>query len=263
MGIKSKIELRKDKQFKVGIVLSGGGARGFAHLGALQALHERKIYPEIISGVSAGAIVGAFYANGMAPEDIFDLLKSKGVFNYSSLSLPLNGLLGLDGLMEELKSHIECKDVKELTKPAYFATTNLNKGEVEYKKEGSLPQIIAASSCIPILFKPIEMDGHLYIDGGTYDNFPIKPIRPLCEKIIGINISPVHVTKELKGMFQIAARVFQLSVNATAQNSLETCDILIEPKKLSTFSILDSSVADELYEIGYNEAKDVLSKTDL
>ena len=66
--------MTKDKQYKIGIVLSGGGARGFAHLGALQALHEHKIYPEIISGVSAGAIVGAFYANGMAPEDIFDLL---------------------------------------------------------------------------------------------------------------------------------------------------------------------------------------------
>ena len=255
--------MTKDKQYKIGIVLSGGGARGFAHLGALQALHEHKIYPQIISGVSAGAIVGAFYANGMAPEDIFDLLKSKGIFNYSSLALPLKGLLGLEGLIQELQSHIECKDVSELTKPAFFATTNLNKGIVEYKNSGPLPQVVAASSCIPILFKPIEMDGCLYIDGGTYDNFPIKPIRSLCETVIGINISPIHVTQELDGMLQIAARVFQLSVNSTIQSSLSDCDIMIEPKKLSTFSILDSSVADQLYEIGYDATLEKLEELDL
>ena len=81
-----------------------------------------------------------------------------------------------------------------------------------------------------------------------------------CDSVVGIEDE--HFLEEINCFFR-AARVFQLSVNATAQNSLETCDILIEPKKLSTFSILDSSVADELYEIGYNEAKDVLSKTDL
>ncbi|WP_421869343.1 patatin-like phospholipase family protein [Marinoscillum sp.] len=255
--------MTKDKQYKIGIVLSGGGARGFAHIGALQALHEQKVYPEIISGVSAGSIVGAFYAYGMAPEDILDLLKEKGVFDYSTLSLPLTGLLSLEGLKKELKNNIDCGDISELSKPAYFATTNLNTGNIEYLNEGPIPLVIAASSCIPILFKPIEMNGSLYIDGGTYDNFPIKPIKDKCEKIIGINISPLEDVKKLDSMLQIATRVFQLSVNATAQPSLSQCDVLIEPKKLSSFSILDSSVADELFEIGYHAAKNQLKNVEL
>lgn len=244
-------------------MLSGGGARGFAHLGALQALHEAGIYPEVISGVSAGAIAGAFYAYGMAPEDIFELLKEKGLYDYSGLNFPLNGLLSLDGLSEEIKKNIPCGDIEELEKPAFFAATNLTKGKVEYFSSGNLCDVVAASACIPILFSPIKINGQQYIDGGTFDNFPIKPIREDCERVIGINISPVNEVSELSSMTQIAARVFQLSVNATAFNSLKTCDYLIEPESLFKYSILDSSVANEVFEIGYEATRKQLKDSPL
>lgn len=253
----------QDKKYNIGLVLSGGGARGFAHLGALQALHEAKIYPDVISGVSAGAIAGAFYAHGMAPEDIFELLKEKGVLEYSKFGFPINGLLSLDGLVSEIKENIPCEDVSELSKPAFFAATNLNTGKVEYFSKGNLCKVVAASACIPILFSPIKMNGYQYIDGGTFDNFPVKPILNKCEKIIGINISPVNEIEELKSLSAIAARVFQLSVNATAHNSLRECDLLIEPKELFKYTILDSSAANEVYQIGYEATKKELEENPL
>lgn len=254
------------KKYKTGIVLSGGGARGFAHLGALQALHEAKIYPEIISGVSAGAIVGAFYAYGMAPEDIFDLLKKKNFFSYTKLKIPKNGLLSIEGLVESLKENIPCKDIKDLEKPAVFAVSNLMSAKVEYKTEGVLCEIVAASSAIPVLFSPITIDKQMYADGGLFDNMPVKPIRNQCEKIIGVHISPVKEikkTNELDGLMTIATRTFQLSVNANIQKSLDQCDLLIEPKELAEFSILEQNNVDKTYKIGYDATKKALKNSDL
>jgi len=255
--------MSQDKKYKLGLVLSGGGARGFAHLGAIQAMHENGLYPEVISGVSAGAIVGAFYAYGMSPEDTFDLLKEKGIFEYSKLKFPFNGLLSISGLEEEIKNNIPCADIKDLEKPAFFAATNLNKGRIEYFNKGELCKIVPASACIPILFSPVEIDGQQYVDGGTFDNFPVKPIREDCEKIIGVNISPVNEVGKLDSMGKIAARVFQLSVNATAHNNQQHCDILIAPKGLEKFGMLDSSLADDLYKIGYEAANKELKKLSL
>ena len=254
--------MAQDKKYKLGIVLSGGGARGFAHIGALQALHEADLYPDVISGVSAGAIVGAFYAHGKAPEDILELLKDKGILDYSKLGLPLDGFLSISGLINDLKKNILCNDVGDLDKPAFFATTNLNTGKIEYKNSGNLCKVVAASACIPILFKPVELEGQQYIDGGTFDNFPIKPIKDDCERIIGINISPVNEVGKVEGMLKIAARVFQISVNATAHNSLPLCDLLVEPSDLFNYSILDIDNVKKVYEIGYEATKKALEEAD-
>ena len=147
--------MAQDKKYQLGIVLSGGGARGFAHIGALQALHEADLYPDVISGVSAGAIVGAFYAHGKAPEDIFEVLRNKGILDYSKLGLPLDGLLSITGLIKEIQKNIPCDDVSDLEKPAFFATTNLNTGAIEYKNTGNLCKVVAASSCICCIFSCI------------------------------------------------------------------------------------------------------------
>lgn len=256
----NKVDMKK---YKTGIVLSGGGARGFAHLGALQALHENRIYPEIISGVSAGAIVGAFYAHGMSPIDIMDLLKSKGIFNYSKFNLPINGLLTLTGLIDVIKENISCDRIENLSKPAVFTATNLNTGLAVRFDHGKLSDVIAASSCIPILFSPITIDNHQYVDGGVFDNFPSEPIRSVCDKLIGINISPINESSDFGSLSKIATRIFQLSVNATSRHGISMCDMVIEPKGLSAFGILDSSAADQLFELGYDAAVQQLKQQSL
>lgn len=251
------------KKYKTGIVLSGGGARGFAHLGALQALHENNIFPEIISGVSAGAIVGAFYAHGMSPIDIMELLKTKGILNYSKFNLPVNGFLSLSGLINVIKENIPVDKIEDLEKPAIFTATNLQTGIAERFEKGKICNIVAASSCIPILFSPINIGEYQYVDGGVFDNFPAAPIRELCDRLIGINISPINESNDFGSMAKIATRIFQLSVNATSQQGISMCDLVIEPKGLSAYGILDSSAADALFDLGYDAAIQQLKEQSL
>ena len=125
-------------KYKIGLVLSGGGVRGFAHLGVLQALHERGIYPDVISGTSAGALAGVLYCDGYSPKEIFKIMKSSSWLNYMRPTLPRYGLLQISGITKILESHLHAKTYNELKVPLYVAATDLNHGKVVYFSEGEL-----------------------------------------------------------------------------------------------------------------------------
>ena len=248
---------------KTGIALSGGGARGFAHLGVIKALNEFGIYPDVISGTSAGAIVGAFVANEFAPETIHEILKDHGVFEYSSFALPNRGLLNLDGLEKLLDTEIGSLDIKDLPKPFYAAAVNLNKGRLKYFNSGNIGDIVRASASIPVLFNPKTIDGDDYVDGGLLDNLPVAPLLNECEQIIGVNLSPFQQMEKIGGISDVASRVFQLSINSTAWNSKNLCHIWIEPEGVNKFDILDNDKADELFQLGYSFTTNLLTTTNI
>jgi len=239
------------ESYKLGFSLSGGGARGFAHLGIIQALYEYEIYPDAIAGVSAGAIAGVFIASGMNPKHVFDLLKDYGLFEYSRIRLPKDGLLSLDGLKKLVEKECPVKRIEDLQTKMWVVVTNLNKGCVEYLDEGDIHKLVMASSSIPVIFAPVKIHHYNYVDGGVMDNLPVKPLLASCEKVIGININPLNEEHKLENLIQIASRVFHLSVNANALANKRKCDLVIEPEALSHFDLLDSSKADELYKAGY------------
>jgi NTE family protein len=241
-----------EKKYKIGLVLSGGGARGFAHLGIVKALNEKGIYPDIISGVSAGAIAGVFLADGQEPEAIFKFLKKKRIFDFSSIQLPKTGLLSLEGLAEELESKISVKDLKDLKIPLIVTASNITEGKVEYFTEGEISKIVIASSSIPVVFAPVKMGNSVYVDGGLFDNLPVKPLLGKCEKIIAVHINPIHSESNFNNLFKIATRTFHLSVHSTIKNSIEKCDLFIEPDRLYEYEMFEAKKADELYKVGYD-----------
>lgn len=243
------------KKYKTGVVLSGGGARGFAHLGILQCLKENGINPDIISGVSAGAIAGVFIASGKSPIETHEILSKGGFLKFTKIQLPTNGLLRLDGLKELLQKEIPWQNIEDLELPLYVGTSNLTTGRMEYFDSGPIHQIILASSSIPVLFSPVEMNGCQYVDGGVLNNLPIEPLLGKCEKIITINIHPVNETGKLKNLTQVAMRTFHLGVNKQIETVKKQSDLYIEPKELYKYDLLKSSKADEVFEIGYNHAK--------
>ena len=240
------------KKYKTGLVLSGGGTRGFAHLGVIAALFEKGIKPDIISGVSAGAIVGAFIAGGKTPEEILEIFKKGWLFKYTKLHIPIDGLLKLDGLKEVIRKEIPVKNIEDLKVPFFIGISNLNKGIIQYKNRGSLAEIVLASSSIPILFSPVIIDRDSFVDGGLMDNIPIHPIKNDCEQIIVSNISPVNPKAKVKNLVQIATRTFYMSVNANMKEVRKHATIFIEPTGIDKFDILSRSHADELFELGYN-----------
>lgn len=240
---------------KIGIALGGGGVRGFAHLGVLQALSEKGIKPDAISGTSAGAIVGSFIAAGNSPEETLKILQEKDLFGYSKIHWPKDGLFSLDGLEEMLNEEFTQTKIEELDLPLTLTASNLNHGHVEYLSEGPLVKSILASASVPFVFKPVEMNGYKYSDGGLCDNLPIHPLTDSCEKIIAVSISPLEETDELENLLQIATRTFQMSVNAQNNELKESCTLYIEPDHMRRYGMFELEKADELFELGYDYVK--------
>ena len=248
------------KKYKTGLVLSGGGTRGFAHLGLVAALYDKGIKPDVITGASVGAVVGAFIASGQKPEKILQIFKKGSLYKYTKLHLPIDGLFKLNGLKDVIEKNIPVQNIEELSIPLYVSVSNLNKGTVEYKNQGAIGETVLASSSIPILFSPVKINDNLYVDGGLMDNIPIEPIKNDCEQIIICNINPVNPTDRLKNMIQIASRTFYMSVNVNMNEIEKYATLFIEPEGIDNFDILSTSHADELYVLGYNSALEALDK---
>jgi len=246
-----------NKKYDLGVALSGGGARGYAHLGILKALKEKGIEPDIISGVSAGAIVGAFIAAQREPDEIFEIIKEYRFFDLASIRFPRKGLFSLDFIKNSIGKEIEYEKIEDLPIPLIVAATNMLDGEMTYFSEGSLSEIVQASSSIPVLFSPVEIDGKLYSDGGVLDNIPLEPLIARCKKTLVINISPVEPIEEMKNIVQVATRMFQLSVNARDSEKKKQCDFYIEPPEMCKYEILDTKHAKEIFDTGYRYTVDL------
>ena len=251
---------KKSKPYKLGIALGGGGARGFAHFGVWQGLKERGVHPEIIAGTSAGSVAGAFISSGKDPKESVELLKSRTVFGYSRIPWSSRGLLSLKGLQVVLEEEM-VNDLIEEGNPKLFVTvTNLNEGKVEYVEEGDLPEHVIASSSIPFIFKPVNINNQKYADGGIIDNLPIKPLKEVCDKVIAVSINPIEKSHELGGIIDIAARTFELSINAQNHDIRHQVELYIEPTGTADFGIFDIKSADKMYDIGYECAMMISDK---
>jgi NTE family protein len=259
MDLLAKFKQNKKKP-KVGLVLSGGAARGFAHVGVIEALQEHGIYPDIISGVSAGAIAGVLYCDGYDTHEMLEIIKDRSLFRYVTPAIPKNGLLSMDNMQKVLGEALRAKSFEDLKTPFYCNATNLNKGTAEYFHEGELLQKVMASATIPMLFKPVMMNGYTYVDGGVVDNFPVKPIWKKVDRIIGVHVNPTGEVKELKGLMKIAERSFHVSVNRDIDMMARNCDLFIQPEKLRNFGLLNVSEGRKIYEVGYEKGMDVLKK---
>lgn len=247
----------KSKKHNLGIALSGGGARGFAHLGILKALKEKGIEPDVISGTSAGAIAGAFIASGKSPEEAFEIIKKYRFFDFATIRFPRSGLFSLDSIRDSIEKEIDQKRIEDLPKPLFISATNMLDGNIEYFSEGPLSKVIQASASIPVLFSPVEIDGKLYSDGGVLDNLPLKPLLNCCKKTIVINISPLLPINEMKNLVQVATRMLQLSVNARENVKKQKADFYIEPPEVDKYEILDTKHAKEIFDVGYSYTKDL------
>lgn len=243
------------KPYKFGISLSGGGARGIVHIGVLEALHKYGIRPEIISGASAGALVGVFYASGMEPLQILELVKANKMIKMFKWQLPSNGLVDIKKVVSLLESNIGVDDFSSLKKPFYCSVVNLNSGHSEIKHEGKLFQWVLASASIPVIFEPQVIDGISYVDGGLLNNLPVDCIRDQCTMLIGVHVNHVGPEENISGIKNIAERTFRLAMSQNVRGSLAKCDFIIDPPETRKFNTFDFNKADELFRIGFEETE--------
>ncbi len=238
---------------KVGIVLSGGGIRGIAHLGVLKALKDKKIPISHITGTSAGAIVGAFYANDIDPYFILEEFIKTKLFKYLRPAFRLPALLNLENAYSLLKQYLPHDSFEHLKIPLTITATNFNEGKLVYFSEGELIRKVLASSCIPGVFNPIMIDGTLYIDGGVINNFPVEPLLNNCDVIIGSSCNNLPVIDKVRNIKHVIERAALLSLNHTLEEKTKLIDVLIEPKGLGETSIFDVKKAEDIFLLAYEE----------
>lgn len=249
--------MSQNTKSKTGIVLSGGAVRCFGHLGVLKALNEHDIYPDIISGVSAGAIVGVFYAEGRSPDEILDLFLNKRLMNFIEINFS-KGLASMNKLRKRLEELLKAREFGDLQRKLVVSATNINTAKVVTFDEGTLIDKIMASSSIPVLFKPIEIDGEYYVDGGVMNNMPIEPISGLCDRIIGVNVNPLGYRKKFENLIDIAERTFHLTIMANFINKRDKFDVYIEPEELENFGLFNLKQGEDIFKAGYTFTRKLL-----
>jgi NTE family protein len=240
---------------KIGLVLSGGGARGVAHIGVLKALDEIGIEFSIASGTSAGCIVAALYSYGYKPDEIFDIVKNLSIFKSVSPAWAWTGLLKMDGLEMLLRKHIPEDNFSALKIPLVVAATEIRKGRTHYFSEGELIPAIVSSCSIPGVFNPVSFKEGLYVDGGLLDNLPVIPIRDKCDFIVGSHCNHISSEFDLKNLRLVIERSLLMAISSNTLVSRQMCDVFIEPTRMDRFSSFDIGKAQEIFDYGYQFTK--------
>jgi NTE family protein len=252
-----------NSKYKTGLVLSGGGARGFAHLGVLKALNDTGIFPDVIAGTSAGALVGVLYADGYSPDEILKIMNTTSRLHYIRPTVPREGLLQISGIERILNENLRAKKFEELGVPLFVTATDLNNGKAVYFSSGELIRPVIASASIPVLFNPVIIDNIHYVDGGVLDNLPIKPIEGMCDFIIGSFVNPTGYEETVTSLVQIAERTFMLNMSKDVDDKAHKFDVFIAPPELKDYKILDPEKELEVYEIGYKATKKKLEEPEI
>lgn len=258
------LEKRDKVLYKNGLVLSGGGARGFAHVGVIKALNEKGIYPDVISCTSAGSLVGSLYADGFKPDEILELFSGKDLYGLISIMFPKRGLFKMKDLLSLLKKNLKARRIEQLKTKTYICATNFSTGRVKYFYEGPIIRPVVASASIPVLFPPVLINEDLFIDGGMFANLPVEPLIGRCERIIGVHVNPFgYFNRDNESMTTIVERVFQIGTRSNVIDDINQCDWYIEPPKLKDFGLLNVKKGKEMSDIGYEYTLEYLEKKGL
>lgn len=236
---------------KIGIALSGGGARGIAHLGVLKALEELKLKPNYISGTSAGSIVGALYSAGYSPDFILETILSHGIKNHIKFALNRFGLFSLEKLESLFLEYIPHNTFEALKLPLTVCAVDIVNGEIVYFDKGELIKPIMASCSIPGIFAPVKFNNLTLIDGGVLNNLPIEPLNATCDFIIGVNVTPIDKKYPISSAKDIIMKCLYLAISQQAESKSNKFDIVINPDHISKFDAMNLKKAKTLFDIGY------------
>lgn len=257
--------------YKVGIVLSGGGARGFAHAGFLKAMDELGIKANIISGTSAGAIAGVMYAGGKRPDDMLDVFSDIRLVHLPRFRV--NGskpearkenherhlLFKTKDLLQILRHNLPITTFEGLSIPLVVNAISLERGQVVYFYSGDVLKPVVASSAVPMIFKPVLIDGQHYVDGGVMQNLAVSPIRKACKYVIAMHVNPMEDYSAHGKMFEPEwERIIRLMIRANTFIDKDMVDLFIEPTELVRYKVTESRYGTDMFWIGYHDAKRLL-----
>lgn len=244
------------KDSDVGIVLSGGGTRGIAHVGVLRALAERGIHHRVVAGASAGAIVGALYGAGYSPFEMHQFFEKKNPFQLSKPALNKPGFIDTAKVVSDFEEYFPEDSFESLHKELRIVATDITTGEPIVFDSGPLILAVLASSSVPLVFTPTEIDGRWFSDGGIVNNFPVELLDGRCGVTIGVYVSPIQAVSQsdLTNSFSVFKRSLEIGMFHASKLKFASCDVMIFPQSLSRFSSFDTKHLQTIETIGYDAA---------
>jgi NTE family protein len=232
-------------------VLSGGGARGYAHIGVMQAFAENGINPGVISSTSAGSIASAFICDGYTPQETADIFREYKLTVSFRLKRRGGGFLSMKFMEEFLHTYLRSRDFESLKIPLYVCATNFLNGTQQVFSSGDLIRAILASSSIPVIFPPVFIDNVPYVDGGISSNLPVEPLLRKYTNIIGVHVNPLsNYNPRRNSIFSNLERALHFSIRGGVWRNKQYCTTFIEPTGLRDYGIFDIQKFDAIYQIG-------------
>jgi len=242
----------------IGLALGGGAVLGAAHIGVIRALEEHKIPVNFISGTSIGALVAAMFAFGKSWKEIRDIAMELDWLDISRLAFNRNGLLSNKKMGKLITENLGDVSVGDANIPLSIVATDITSGEKVVLRKGSITTAVLASTSIPGLFVPVEMDKKLLVDGGIAENVPVLSVRDLGAKfIIGVDLNAKQNFTKPKNIVQVLINTVHLTLRNVTQLQTEEADLLITPD-LSEFDYYHVRQIPDLIEKGYAEAMSVI-----
>jgi len=243
---------------QLGITLSGGAARGYAHIGVLRAFEEAGIDIDFISGSSMGAIVGLLYAAGKTPDEMLDIAKSLKKRRVTSAGRFSFRKKGLDYMEQVLKKHIAVTTFDQLKKPLFLCVTNFHSGRYEIISEGEIFTAVRASAAVPFVYRQQIINGTAYIDGGVVNNLPVEPLRDVCRTVVGISVNPIEQKSKKMSLKKQIMRVTELMINENETRRIALCNYHLEVPDLGSIDFEDYDQPEKIHDMGYRAAKEFL-----
>ena len=239
---------------RVGVALSGGSARGIAHIGVLKALIENEIPIDCISGTSAGAIVAAVYAFDVPLDALIEKAKKLSWYSISGFPNLKLGLVPNNALEKIIEEFVGSADISKARIPLAIVATDIESGEKVVFRKGKVALAARASACLPGLFVPVEVDGRKLVDGGVTENLPLEPLLEMGADIsIGVHVTRWHSRKKVNNILDVVSNAIDILADYQKDIPGRFVDVVIEPD-LGAYSSSDFKKADEMVDIGYRAA---------
>jgi NTE family protein len=244
----------------IGIALGGGAVLGAAHVGALRAIDEFDIEINYIAGTSIGAFVAAFFAFGKNWKDIKKIASELKWIDITGISLSRYALLSNEKLGELIIEHIGDKNIQDSDIPLAMIATDITGGDKVTLEKGSVAEAVMASTCIPGIFKPVEINEQMLVDGGVVENVPVKTVKEMgAEYVIGVDLNAKHTYEKPDSIVDVIINSFHFLMQQSDKLQTADADLLIKPD-LSAFNRSDMNQVDELMKKAYEDSKKALKK---
>ncbi len=222
---------------KIALVLGGGAARGFAHIGVIKALEAQGIVPDMVVGTSAGSVVGALYASGMRGFDLQALALEMQEDMVADWTLPNRGVLKGEALQDFINQKVKQLPIQKMPRPLGIVATDLKNGEMVVFRQGNTGMAVRASSAVPGVFQPVEINGREYVDGGLTSPVPVQPARAMgADFVIAVDISNVSRRATPTGTLDVLLQTFAIMGHNLSRHELKNADIVIRPQTAAVSS---------------------------